>query len=192
MLYDVVLRYGLQRTDGSGNDLNTWLMKSPPSSASIAYAMSTVATSHVDLLYDLRTRPARSAYFDLVGLTRDHPADGRLGHARGLYDHFMTALQTGKSVRARAASTRSSGRSSWGPVCRLCIFTLQIVAEIIKRASSLMGQPFDDRGETGGRAGVQRRSSAPAGREEASDERALDVPGPHRGDPDVGSRWRSP
>ena len=93
-----------------------------------------------------------SAIFDLVGLTLIIlPTVGWV--TLGLYDHFMTAYQTGER----------SGSGGFNPIvwpfklilfAGFAIFTLQIVAEIIKRAASLMGQPFDDRDETSDVHGV--------------------------------------
>jgi len=139
MLYDVVLRYLFNAPTIWGNDLNTWLMGAS-FVLSIAYAMSTDSHVRVDLLYDQRTRP-RIRYFDLVGLTLIIlPTVACV--TVGLYDHFMTAYQSGER----------SGSGGWNPIVwpfklilliGFAIFTLQIVAEIIKRAASLMGKPFE-------------------------------------------------
>jgi TRAP-type mannitol/chloroaromatic compound transport system permease small subunit len=139
MLYDVVLRYLFNAPTIWGNDLNTWLMGAS-FVLSIAYAMSTDSHVRVDLLYDRRTRP-RIRVFDLIGLTLIIlPTVAWV--TLGLYDHFMTAYQSGER----------SGSGGWNPIVwpfklillvGFAIFTLQIVAEIIKRAASLMGQPFE-------------------------------------------------
>lgn len=141
MLYDVVLRYVFNAPTAWGNDLNTWLMGAS-FVLSIAYAMSTDSHVRVDLLYDQRTRP-RIRYFDLVGLALIIlPTVAWV--TLGLFDHFMTAYRTGER----------SGSGGFNPIVwpfklilllGFVIFTLQIVAEIIKRAASLMGHPFDDR-----------------------------------------------
>ncbi len=150
MLYDVVLRYVFNAPTIWGNDLNTWLMGAS-FVLSIAYAMSTDSHVRVDLLYDRRTRP-RIRIFDLVGLTAIVlPTVAWI--TLGLYDHFMTAYQSGER----------SGSGGWNPIVwpfklvllvGFAIFTVQIVAEIIKRAASLMGRPLDARDEMGDVHGV--------------------------------------
>ena len=150
MLYDVVLRYIFNAPTEWGNDLNTWLMGAS-FVLSIAYAMSTDSHVRVDLLYSRQTRP-RIRIFDLVGLTLIIlPTVGWV--TLGLFDHFMTAYRTGER----------SGSGGWNPIVwpfKLILFvgfailTVQIAAEIIKRAASLMGHPFDDRDETSDVHGV--------------------------------------
>ena len=150
MLYDVVLRYIFNAPTIWGNDLNTWLMGAS-FVLSIAYAMSTDSHVRVDLLYDERTRP-RIRYFDLIGLAFIIlPTVAYL--TVGLYDHFMTAYQSGER----------SGSGGWNPIVwpfkfillvGFAIFTLQIVAEIIKRVASLMSRPLDGPHETTDAHGV--------------------------------------
>ena len=150
MLYDVVLRYAFNAPTAWGNDLNTWLMGAS-FVLSIAYAMSTDSHVRVDLLYDRRTRP-RIRVFDLIGLSLIIlPTVGWV--TVGLFEHFVTAYQTGER----------SGSGGFNPIVwpfklillvGFAIFTLQIAAEIIKRAASLMGRPFDDRDETSDVHGV--------------------------------------
>jgi TRAP-type mannitol/chloroaromatic compound transport system permease small subunit len=144
MLYDVVLRYLFNAPTIWGNDLNTWLMGAS-FVLSIAYAMSTDSHVRVDLLYDQRTRP-RIRYFDLAGLALIIlPTVTWV--TLGLFDHFMAAYQSGER----------SGSGGWNPIvwpfklillAGFAIFTLQIVAEIIKRLASLMGKSLDAEGET--------------------------------------------
>ncbi|MBX3503303.1 MAG: TRAP transporter small permease subunit [Alphaproteobacteria bacterium] len=139
MLYDVVMRYVFDAPTIWGNDLNTWLMGAS-FVLSIAYAMSTDSHVRVDLLYDRRTRP-RIRYFDLAGLTLIVlPTVAFLSW--GLYDHFLSALKSGER----------SGTGGWNPITwpfklvmfvGFAIFTLQILAEIIKRIASLSGKPFE-------------------------------------------------
>ena len=139
MLYDVVLRYAFGAPTIWGNDLNTWLMGAS-FVLSIAYAMSTDSHVRVDLLYDQRTRP-RIRYFDLVGLALVVlPTVAFL--TWGLLDYFLDAYKNGER----------SGTGGWNPIVwpfklillvGFSIFTLQIVAEIIKRAAALLGRPFD-------------------------------------------------
>src|SRR5436190_135156 len=139
MLYDVVQRYLFNAPTTWGNDLNTWLMGAS-FVLSIAYAMSTDSHVRVDLLYDERTRP-RIRYFDLIGLTLIIlPTVAWL--TWGLWGHFMDAVRTGER----------SGSGGWNPIVwpfklillvGFAVFTLQILAEIIKRASSLAGRPIE-------------------------------------------------
>ena len=140
MLYDVVLRYVFNAPTIWGNDINTWLMGAS-FVLSIAYAMSTDSHVRVDLLYDERTRP-RIRYFDLDRPRSHHPADRRLGHLGALGPLSWTPTARA-SDRARAAGTRSCGRSSSSCWSVSSIFTLQIFAEIIKRAASLAGRPIE-------------------------------------------------
>ena len=140
MLYDVVLRYAFNAPTAWGNDLNTWLMGAS-FVLSIAYAMSTDSHVRVDLLYSAGNRH-RIRIFDLIGLGLIVlPTVAFL--TWGLLDHFLTAYRTGER----------SGTGGWNPITwpfkfvllvGFAIFTLQIVAEIIKRAASLMGTPFDE------------------------------------------------
>lgn len=144
MLYDVVLRYLFNAPTIWGNDLNTWLMGAS-FVLSIAYAMATDSHVRVDLLYDQRTRP-RIRIFDFIGLTLIIlPTVVWL--TWGLFDHFMTAYRSGER----------SGSGGWNPIVwpfklvllvGFVVFTLQIVAEIIKRAASLTGRRFDAPDET--------------------------------------------
>jgi TRAP-type mannitol/chloroaromatic compound transport system permease small subunit len=139
MLYDVVLRYAFNAPTSWGNDLNTWLMGAS-FILSIAYAMATDSHVRVDLLYDQRTRP-RMRIFDLIGLAAIVlPTVAWV--TWGLYDHFMAAYLSGER----------SGSGGWNPIVwpfklilfiGFAIFTLQIVAEIIKRLAWLMGRSLD-------------------------------------------------
>jgi TRAP-type mannitol/chloroaromatic compound transport system permease small subunit len=140
MLYDVLLRYVFHAPTIWGNDLNTWLMGAS-FVLSIAYAMSTDSHVRVDLLYSAQNRH-RIRIFDLIGLGLVVlPTVAFL--TWGLVDHFLTAYRTGER----------SGTGGWNPITwpfkfvllvGFAIFTLQIVAEIIKRAAALMGTPFDE------------------------------------------------
>jgi len=139
MLYDVVLRYVFNAPTIWGNDLNTWLMGAS-FVLSIAYAMSTDSHVRVDLLYNEHTRP-RIRIFDLIGLTLIIlPTVAWV--TWGLWDHFMEAYRTGER----------SGSGGFNPIvwpfklilfAGFAIFTLQIVAEIVKRATALMGAPVE-------------------------------------------------
>jgi TRAP-type mannitol/chloroaromatic compound transport system permease small subunit len=139
MLYDVALRYIFNAPTTWGNDLNTFLMGGS-FVLSIAYAMSTDAHVRVDLLYNERTRP-RLAYVDLIGLTFIVlPAMAFISW--GLLQHLEDGIRTGERT----------GSGGWNPVVwpframmliGIVIFTIQIVAEIIKRIAWIAGRPFD-------------------------------------------------
>jgi TRAP-type mannitol/chloroaromatic compound transport system permease small subunit len=138
MLYDVVLRYGFNAPTLWGFDVNTWLMGAA-FILSIGYALAHDAHVRVDLLYTPATRP-RLRYVDLIGFTLILlPASAWITY--GLWHYFFDAYRTGER----------SGSSAWNPVLwpfRLILFigflafTLQILAEIIKRIYSLMGRPL--------------------------------------------------
>lgn len=139
MLYDVVLRYMFNAPTSWGNDINTWLMGTS-FVLSIAYAMSTDSHVRVDLLYNDATKH-RMPVVDLIGFTfLVLPTVAWL--TSGLLGHFLEAFKSGER----------SGTGGWNPIVwpfRLVLFvgfmilTLQIVAEIIKRASSLAGNPIE-------------------------------------------------
>jgi TRAP-type mannitol/chloroaromatic compound transport system permease small subunit len=139
MLYDVVLRYVFNAPTSWGNDLNTFLMGGS-FVLSIAYALSTDAHVRVDLLYNERTRP-RLAYVDLIGLTLIVlPAVALISW--GLLGHLEDGIRTGERT----------GSGGWNPVVwpfravmliGFLMFTIQIVAEIVKRIAALAGRPFD-------------------------------------------------
>src|SRR5262245_50784087 len=138
MLYDVVLRYAFNAPTNWGNDLNTFLMGGS-FVLSIAYAMATDAHVRVDLLYSERTRP-RLAYVDLIGLTFIVlPAMACISW--GLLVHLQDGIRTGERT----------GSGGWNPVVwpfravlliGFLIFTIQIVAEIIKRIATIAGRPI--------------------------------------------------
>ena len=139
MLYDVLLRYAFNAPTSWGNDLNAFLMGGS-FVLSIAYAMSTHAHVRVDLLYNERTRP-RLAYVDLIGLTLIVlPAVVIISW--GLLIYLEDGIRTGERT----------GSGGWNPVVwpfravmliGFVIFTIQIVAEIIKRIAAISGRPFD-------------------------------------------------
>lgn len=140
MLYDVLLRYAFNAPTSWGNDLNTMLMGAS-FVLSIAYAMSTDSHVRVDLMYSPETKH-RMRYVDLIGLVvLVLPTVGWITF--GLWEHFITGLRSGERT----------GSGGWNPVVwpfRLVlffgflIFTIQIVNEIIKRASSILGHPVEE------------------------------------------------
>ena len=139
MLYDVLLRYAFNAPTSWGNDLNAFLMGGS-FVLSIAYAMATDSHVRVDLLYNERTRP-RIRVVDLIGLTFIIlPTVSWI--TWGFWGHLMEGIRTGERT----------GSGGWNPVVwpfrvvlffGFAIFTLQIVAEIIKRASGLTGHPIE-------------------------------------------------
>ena len=140
MLYDVVLRYAFNAPTSWGNDLNAFLMGGS-FVLSIAYAMSTDAHVRVDLLYNERTRPRLALCRpDRADLHR--PAGRGLDYPGGCSSH----LEDGISHR------RAHRLGGWNPVVwpfravmlvGFVIFTIQIVAEIVKRVAAIAGRPFD-------------------------------------------------
>src|SRR5262245_9222500 len=138
MLYDVVLRYMFNAPTTWGNDLNAFLMGGS-FVLSIAYASATDAHVRGALLYSVRTRP-RLAYVDLIGLTLIVlPAVAII--TWGLYVHLQDGIRTGERT----------GSGGWNPVVwpfravmliGFVIFTIQIVAEIIKRIATIAGRPI--------------------------------------------------
>lgn len=140
MLYDVLLRYAFNAPTAWGNDLNTMLMGAS-FVLSIAYAMSTDSHVRVDLLYTDATKHRMRAV-DLVGLTLlTLPTVGFI--TWGLWGHFLGGLASGERT----------GSGGWNPVVwpfRLVLFfgflmlTIQIIAEIIKRAASVAGHPLEE------------------------------------------------
>jgi TRAP-type mannitol/chloroaromatic compound transport system permease small subunit len=141
MLYDVLLRYAFNAPTTWGNDMNTWLMGAS-FILSIAYATATDSHVRVDLLYTPRTQP-RMRIFDLVGLTLII-LPTTMWVSRGLWDYFMDAYRTGER----------SGSGGFNPIVwpfklvlfvGFSVFTLQILAEIVKRAAALAGKPISSR-----------------------------------------------
>ena len=140
MLYDVVLRYAFNAPTIWGNDLNTWLMGAS-FVLSIAYAMSTDSHVRVDLLYSARSKP-RLRIVDFIGFTF-LVLPTMFWVTWGLCDHFLDSHRTGER----------SGSGGWNPIVwpfkfilfvGFAMFTLQTLAEIIKRASALVGRPIEE------------------------------------------------
>ena len=139
MLYDVGMRYLFNAPTLWGYDINTWLMGSA-FILSIGYALSSDNHVRVDLLYTPKTKHYLR-YVDLVGfIVLLLPTSAII--TWGLWHYFTEALRTGEK----------SGTSAWNPVLwpfRLILFvgflafTIQIVAEIIKRIYSIRGTPIE-------------------------------------------------
>jgi TRAP-type mannitol/chloroaromatic compound transport system permease small subunit len=140
MLYDVGMRYIFNAPTAWGFDINTWLMGAA-FVLSIGYALSSDSHVRVDLLYTPETRP-RLRYVDLIGfIVLLLPSAAWI--TWGLWHYFFEALKSGER----------SGSSAWNPILwpfRLILFvgflafTLQIIAEIIKRIYSLRGEPIEN------------------------------------------------
>jgi len=139
MLYDVVMRYVFNAPTIWGNDVNTWLMGAS-FVLSIAYAMSTDSHVRVDLLYTDHNR-SRMRLVDLIGLTLI-VLPTLAWVTWGLAGHFLEAYRIGER----------SGSGGWNPIVwpfkliifvGFALFTLQTVAEILKRAAALLGRPLD-------------------------------------------------
>ena len=138
MLYDVGMRYIFNAPTAWGFDINTWLMGAA-FILSVGYAMSFDSHVRVDLLYTERTKP-RLRYVDLIGFVfLLLPSAAWI--TWGLWHYFIEAFRTGEK----------SGTSAWNPVLwpfRLILFvgflafTLQIIAEIIKRIYAIRGTPI--------------------------------------------------
>jgi TRAP-type mannitol/chloroaromatic compound transport system permease small subunit len=139
MLYDVVMRYVFNAPTIWGNDVNTWLMGAS-FVLSIAYAMSTDSHVRVDLLYTDHNR-SRMRLVDLIGLTLI-VLPTLAWVTWGLAGHFLEAYRIGERT----------GSGGWNPIVwpfkliifvGFALFTLQTVAEILKRAAALLGRPLD-------------------------------------------------
>lgn len=140
MLYDVAARYIFNAPTLWGYDINTWLMGAS-FILSVGYALSQDSHVRVDLLYTTATKP-RLRYVDLIGFVLVLlPVSAWI--TWGLWHYFHEAYLT----------QEKSGTSAWNPVLwpfRLILFvgflafTLQIVAEIIKRIYSIRGTPIEN------------------------------------------------
>jgi TRAP-type mannitol/chloroaromatic compound transport system permease small subunit len=148
MLYDVVLRYAFNAPTTWGNDLNTFLMGGA-FVMSIAYALSTDSHVRVDLLYTDRTRHYMN-YVDLLGFALIVlPIVAWM--TWGLWDYLHESIRTGERT----------GSGGWNPVVwpfrvvlvlGFAMFTLQIIAEILKRLAAISGRSIGS-GETRDHAG---------------------------------------
>lgn len=142
MLYDVLLRYAFNAPTSWGNDLNAFLMGGA-FVMSIAYALSTDSHVRVDLLYTERTRHYLN-YVDLVGFTLIVlPVVAWL--TWGLWGYLLEGLRTGERT----------GSGGWNPVVwpfrivlvlGFAMFTVQILAEILKRIAAISGRAINESG----------------------------------------------
>ncbi len=134
MMYDVVMRYAFGAPTLWAYDVNTFLMGAA-FILSVGYALSHDAHVRVDLLHSAG-RPRLKALVDLAGFALLLPIAAWI--ASGLWHYWLDAFLSGET----------SGSSAWNPVIwpfRLVLFlgfvafTLQILAEMIKRAGTLAG-----------------------------------------------------
>jgi TRAP-type mannitol/chloroaromatic compound transport system permease small subunit len=129
MMYDVIMRYVFGSPTLWGYDTNTFLMGAS-FILSVAYALSRDSHVRVDLLLP-PDRPWLKTWVDLVGFTLLLlPIAAWI--TSGLWHYWLDAWRSGET----------SGSSAWNPVIwpfRLVLFlgflafTIQIVAEILKR-----------------------------------------------------------
>jgi len=139
MMYDAVLRYAFNAPTIWAFEINTWLMGAA-FVLSIGYALSHDSHVRVDLLYSARSR-RHLRIVDLVGfLFLLLPI--AVWSTWGLWHYFYEAFK----------SSERTGTSAWNPIIwpfRLILFlgflafSIQILAEIIKRIASLTGRPFE-------------------------------------------------
>jgi TRAP-type mannitol/chloroaromatic compound transport system permease small subunit len=139
MVYDAVLRYAFSAPTLWGFDVSTYLMGASFVLA-IGYTLMRDAHVRVDLLYDWIPRRLM-VWIDLIGYTLIIlPTILWLTH--GLWEYFVEGY----------VSNERSGSSAWNPKVwpfRLIIFvgfaalSLQLIAEMIRRAATLLGRPLD-------------------------------------------------
>lgn len=137
MVYEVVVRYVFNAPTAWGYEVSTWVMGSSFVLA-IAYALATDSHVRIDLLHDLLGERARYV-FDLMGYVIVLPLLAWV--TWGMWDYFHTPFLTGERT----------GQSAWNPKLwpfRLVLFvgvavwTLQVIAEVVKAACALAGRPL--------------------------------------------------
>lgn len=138
MVYEVVVRYVFNAPTTWGYEVSTWVMGGSFVLA-IAYALATDSHVRIDVLHDWLGRRARHA-FDLLGYAVVLPLLVWL--ASGMWEYFWAPFLSGERT----------GQSAWNPRVwpfRLVLFlgvavwTLQVVAEVVKAAFALAGRPLD-------------------------------------------------
>jgi TRAP-type mannitol/chloroaromatic compound transport system permease small subunit len=138
MVYEVVVRYAFSAPTVWGYELSTWAMGASFVLA-IAYALMTDSHVRVDFLHDLLGPGARHV-FDLLGYIL-FVLPLLLWLSWGMWGYFYGAL----------ATAERSGQSAWNPVIwpfrlvllvGVVIFTLQVIAEVVKSAYALAGRPL--------------------------------------------------
>lgn len=138
MMYDVVMRYAFNAPTLWGYDVNTFLMGAA-FILSVAYALSCDAHVRVDLLHP-EGRPMVKVWVDIVGFVLLLPVAAWITVA--LWHYALESYHTGET----------SGTSAWNPAIwpfrfilflGFLAFTLQIVAELVKRIDALRrGSPL--------------------------------------------------
>jgi TRAP-type mannitol/chloroaromatic compound transport system permease small subunit len=132
MMYDVVMRYAFNAPTLWGYDVNTFLMGAS-FILSVAYALSCDAHVRVDLLHP-EGRPMVKVWVDAIGFVLLLPVTAWITIA--LWHYALESYRTGET----------SGTSAWNPVIwpfrfilflGFLAFTLQIVAELVKRIDAL-------------------------------------------------------
>jgi TRAP-type mannitol/chloroaromatic compound transport system permease small subunit len=142
MVYEVIVRYVLSAPTIWGYEITSWVMGGSFVLA-IAYALATDSHIRIDFAHDILGRRA-GRMIDLCGYVL-FILPLLVWLTWGLWDYFYGAFKTGER----------SGQSAWNPVVwpfRLILFvgvlvwTLQVIAEIVKLAFALVGRPLSDTG----------------------------------------------
>jgi TRAP-type mannitol/chloroaromatic compound transport system permease small subunit len=140
MAYEVVVRYVFSAPTIWGYEITTWVMGGSFVLA-IAYALATDSHIRIDFAHDIFGRRA-GRMIDLCGYVL-FILPLLVWLTWGLWDYFYGAFKTGER----------SGQSAWNPVVwpfRLVLFvgalvwTLQVIAEIVKSAFAIMGWSLGD------------------------------------------------
>jgi TRAP-type mannitol/chloroaromatic compound transport system permease small subunit len=139
MVYDALLRYAFSAPTLWGFDVSTYLMGASFVLA-IGYTLMRDAHVRVDLLYDWIPRRLM-VWIDLIGYALIIlPAILWLTH--GLWEYFLEGYVSGER----------SGSSAWNPkvwpfrlvmVVGFGALSLQLFAEVIRRAATLLGRPLE-------------------------------------------------
>jgi TRAP-type mannitol/chloroaromatic compound transport system permease small subunit len=138
MVYDAVLRYAYSAPTLWAFDVSTYLMGASFTLA-IGYTLLRDAHVRVDLLYDWIPRRFIT-WVDLIGFTFII-LPTMIWLSAGLWEYFLEGY----------LSNERSGSSAWNPRVwpfSLVVFvgfaaaTLQVIAEIVKRAALLLGRPI--------------------------------------------------
>jgi TRAP-type mannitol/chloroaromatic compound transport system permease small subunit len=139
MVYDAVLRYAFGAPTLWAFDVSTYLMGASFTLA-IGYTLLRDAHVRVDLLYDWIPRRIIT-WVDLLGYTLI-VAPTMLWLSIGLWEYFHEGF----------LSNERSGSSAWNPrvwpfrlvmFVGFAAFTLQVLAEIVKRATLLVNRPIE-------------------------------------------------
>jgi len=138
MTYEVVVRYAFSAPTIWGYEVTTWVMGGSFVLA-IAYALATNSHVRIDFAHDILGRRAGHA-IDLVGYAF-FILPLLVWLSWGMWDYFYGPFRNGERT----------GQSAWNPViwpfrlvllAGVLIWTLQVVAEIVKAAFALAGRPL--------------------------------------------------